>query len=189
MKDGTELAPLYKQLATVPENRALILSMAAESATQAEIADVMGVSISTVVRALVHDPAFGAQYESTLFQASVQIVEQLRQIPFNESTSFQRARIQVDALARYLELRWPSRYGKRLDVTVKSADMRGALDRARQRADDSRVLPAELAPQGSSLPTVAAGSGPVELAAADTLPDAAVGVATVEGNGELDALL
>ncbi len=83
-----------------------------------------------------------------LYDASAQLLERLREIPFSEGDAG-RARIQVDALQRYLELRWPQRYGKRMEVTVRHADMRGALDRAKQRA--GRIIEGEVVRDAKAL--------------------------------------
>jgi len=61
------------------------------------------------------------------------VLEELKSVPWVENDAA-RARVKIEALRSYLELRWPHLYGKRLDITVKSLDMREALELARQRA-------------------------------------------------------
>lgn len=117
--------------------RDLALALAGESATQQDIADVLGVSPSTVARALAIDPQFQQLYDETLYKASVQLLEKLRTIPDLER-DVSRARLKCDALSRYLELRWPERYGKRIEHTHKFADLGGALARGKARAEALR---------------------------------------------------
>ena len=118
--------------------KATALEMASESSTQLEIAESLGIAPRTLARILAEDKQFRDLYDSTLYQASSQLLEKLREIPWDEIDA-QRARVKIDALARYLELRWPHRYGKRIDVTVRTIDMRSALERARARRDASVV--------------------------------------------------
>jgi len=142
--------------------RNLFLAVAAESGTFYDIADLMGVSRSSVTRALASNPEFKAIYEAVLYAASEGLLERLREIPFQLGIDPQRARVQIEALRTYLELRWPSRYGKRLDVTVRHADMRGAMDRARARIEARAISATVIGP-------VDANSGPVMAGIVDEM--------------------
>ena len=122
----------------VSQVKSTALEMAAESSTQVEIAEALHIAPRTLARIMAEDKPFRELYDSTLYQASSQLLEKLRDIPWVEQDA-QRARVKIDALARYLELRWPHRYGKRIDVTVRTIDMRSALERARARRDASVV--------------------------------------------------
>lgn len=115
------------------EIKATALDMAANSNTQREVAESLGIAPRTLARILAEDQGFRDTYDAALYQASSQLLEKLREVPWTEVDA-QRARVKIEALSRYLELRWPHRYGKRLDVTVRAVDMRGALARARDRA-------------------------------------------------------
>lgn len=97
------------------------------------IAAESGISVKTIQKLKVQYPAFREKLERAAFEGSVIIMEQMRDTPWDELDP-QRARVKIEALCRYLELRWPERYGKRLDVTVKTLDIGDALSKARARA-------------------------------------------------------
>ncbi len=48
-------------------------------------------------------------------------------------------RLQIESIIKWLELRFPSNYGKRMELTVKTVDLTSALDEARKRLEDSLV--------------------------------------------------
>ena len=104
-----------------------------EGKTLKDVADSIGISPSNLFYLRRKFPAFAEELDRAAFDGSTAILEELRNIPFEEEDAA-RARVKIDAIARYLELRWPHRYGKRLDVTVKTLDMKDALEKARARA-------------------------------------------------------
>ncbi len=98
-----------------------------------QIADDIGISPNTIYLLRARYPAFRDELDKAAYDGSSAVLEELRHIPFDEENPA-RARVKVDALCRYLELRWPERFGKRLDVTVKTLDLGDALSKARARA-------------------------------------------------------
>lgn len=108
------------------------LEAAREGKTYKDIAEMLGMSRTSLLNLRSQDPAFKQMLEDAMFDGSTMVVEELRDVPYVEECP-QRARVKIEALCRYLELRWPHRYGKRLDVTVRTLDMRSALDKARER--------------------------------------------------------
>jgi transposase len=109
------------------------LRHAADGATHRQIAERTGVSVDSINRMKQRFPDFRNQLEQAMYDASVLDVEQLKEIPLNAAADPARARVQIEALSRYLELRWPNRYGKRVNMNVKTVDLTEAIKRARQR--------------------------------------------------------
>lgn len=109
-----------------------VLDHAQDGKTQMEIAEELGIDRKTIANLRFADPAFRDELERVMYDASSTVVEDIRQVPYIELDP-QRARVKLDALSRYLELRWPRRYGKRMDITVRSLDMGKALADARAR--------------------------------------------------------
>lgn len=124
------LAQVAQHAAEIQESAELALI---EGLPLREVCERIGISINSLARLRRKFPAFREALERAAFDGSTAILEQLRNIPWDEPDSH-RARVKLDALARYLELRWPERYGKRLDVTMKTIDIGDALDKARSRA-------------------------------------------------------
>ena len=104
-----------------------------EGKTFKQVADSIGISPSNLYYLRRKNPAFAEELDKAAFDGSTAILDELRNIPFEEEDAA-RARVKIDAIAKYLELRWPHRYGKRLDVTVKTLDLGDALNKARARA-------------------------------------------------------
>ena len=103
-----------------------------------------GVSYKQLCKQLHIDPAlmrliraedtdFDNKLSAAMESASILAVDEIRDIPYSEDNPH-RARVKIDALRTYLELRWPRLYGKKLDITIQTLDMRQALDLARERA-------------------------------------------------------
>lgn len=124
------LAHISKHTAEIQEAAELALL---EGLTLQEVCERIGISINALARLRRTQPLFREALERAAYDGSGAILEQLRNIPWDEQDSG-RARVKLDALSRYLELRWPERYGKRLDVTMKTIDMGDALAKARERA-------------------------------------------------------
>lgn len=121
---------VQEQREDIQETASVLL---AEGKTLQQVADYIGIAFNTLTHLRRKYPAFRDELERAAFEGSTAILEQMRDIPFNEPEAA-RARVKIDALCRYLELRWPSRFGKRVDVTVKTLDMGDALAKARERA-------------------------------------------------------
>ena len=119
---GTDIATL-KQTA---------INEAVTGATYRHIAELLGISRTELFNIRQADPAFRDALETAMFDGSTMVVEELREVPQNEPCPI-RARVKIEALRLYLELRWPHRYGKQLNVTVKTLDMSDALAKARAR--------------------------------------------------------
>lgn len=124
------LAHLTQHTAEIQESAELALL---EGLPLREVCERIGISINALARLRRKFPAFREALERAAYDGSTAILEQLRNIPWDEVDS-QRARVKLEALSRYLELRWPERYGKRLDVTMKTIDIGDALTKARARA-------------------------------------------------------
>ena len=115
------------------DQRDTALDMAHQGDTFKEIAEKLGITPGTLLRRRREDPTFARMLDDAMLDGSAMVLEQIKTVPFTEENA-QRARVQIDALCRYLELRWPSRYGKQVNVNLKVLDMRSAIDKARQRA-------------------------------------------------------
>lgn len=98
-----------------------------------QAADYIGVTRTTLMYLRRKYPALREELERATFEGTVAILEEIRDTPFRENNPH-RARVKIEAMCKYLELRWPERFGKRLDVTVKTIDMQDALSQARARA-------------------------------------------------------
>lgn len=101
--------------------------------TLQQVADYIGIGRTTLMYLRRRYPAFKNELELATLEGSTALLEQIRDIPFSEANPH-RARVKIEGLCKYLELRWPERFGKRLDVTVKTLDMNDALAQARVRA-------------------------------------------------------
>lgn len=100
--------------------------------TLTEIMEQTGVSADKLTNLRRVDPPFAEQLEQEQLDASRLAVEEIKLVPYREPDP-RVARVKIDALAKYLELRWPDRYGKRVNMTVQHLDLRGALAEARER--------------------------------------------------------
>lgn len=109
------------------------LEKAEDGATYGEICKALKIGPRTLRHICREDERFRQQLEQAMEAASTMVLEELKNVPFSE-TDAAMARVKIEALRTYLELRWPHLYGKRLDITVRTLDMRQALDMARQRA-------------------------------------------------------
>ncbi len=115
------------------EIRTKALELARSGDGYKTIADKLGIAVDTLQALRLMDDNFERMLERAMFQASPLILDELKEVP-NTERDAAMARVRIEALRTYLELRWPERYGKRLDVTVRTLDMRGALESARKRA-------------------------------------------------------
>lgn len=110
-----------------------LVDMLSDGATIGECAEAIGVPTSTISRLRAKYPDFSQVLDSAAFDGSVHLLEKLLQTPELEACP-QRARVKIDAIRTYLEMRWPSRYGKRHNVEVTTIDLTPSIERARQRA-------------------------------------------------------
>jgi len=110
-----------------------VATMLLEGKSLRDCAAACGMAMNTLARLRIDYPDLREEQERAAFEGSTTLLEDMRDTPFTE-TDPARARVKIDALCRYLEMRWPERFGKRLDVTVKTLDLGSALNRARQRA-------------------------------------------------------
>lgn len=101
--------------------------------TLQQVADTIGISRSALAIIRRKYPDFAEELDRASFDGAMFILEEIRQTPDLVDCP-QRARVKIDALCRYLELRWPHRFGKRLEIEVKHLDMGSALAAAEQRA-------------------------------------------------------
>ena len=124
------LAHLKNHTAEIQESAELALL---EGLSLREVCERIGISNNSLARLRRKFPTFREALERAAYDGSTAILEQLRNTPWDEQDPG-RARVKIDALSRYLELRWPERYGKRLDVTMKTLDIGDALSKARERA-------------------------------------------------------
>lgn len=97
------------------------------------VATELGISPNTLRHLRRTDPEFREELERAAFEGSTALLDEMRETPYLEPDP-RRARVKIDALRSYLELRWPDRFGKRLDVTVRTIDLGDAIAKARQRA-------------------------------------------------------
>ena len=105
----------------------------ADGKTIAEIAAHIGIDAPTIRWLKRNYPSFNQALDQAAADGSVAVLEQMKCIPWEEPNAH-LARVKIEALCKYLEMRWPDRYGKRLDVTVKTLDLGPALERAQQNA-------------------------------------------------------
>ena len=125
------------QLARNPDLRErveeTVAAFLSEGNTLTEAADAVGVPRTTLAALRRKFPDFAHALDQASFDGAVFILEELKQTPYSE-IDVQRARVKIDALQRYLELRWPERFGKRMEVRIKTIDIGNALEKARTRA-------------------------------------------------------
>lgn len=107
--------------------------MAAEGMTLHQIADAIGISQRTLARIRRKYPEIAQALDVAAFDGALWVLDRMRDTPETEPDA-QRARVKIDALCRWLELRWPHRFGKRLEIEHKGLDMGSALERSEQRA-------------------------------------------------------
>ena len=115
------------------EQRQAAIESAHAGETFKDIAEKLGIGRGTLLMIRRRDPEFAKQLDDAMFDGSTSILEDLKEVPYIEPDPA-RARVKLEALRSYLELRWPSRYGKQVNVNLKVLDMRSAIDKARQRA-------------------------------------------------------
>ena len=118
------------------------LELASSGKIYKEIAKELKISPNTLRNICLDDAKFKSEIEQAMESASIMVLEDIKQVPYKEMDAA-RARVKIEALRTYLELRWPGLYGKRIDVTIRTLDMRQALDMARQRVKD-RAQPIDL---------------------------------------------
>ena len=110
----------------------------AQGLTQRQVADKIGISKDHLCRLRRKYPAFRAATDIAAKEGSIAILEKIREVAEDTLTGkvdATHARISMEGLAKYLELRWPEKYGKRtVDLNVKTIDMGDALSKARARA-------------------------------------------------------
>lgn len=109
------------------------IELAHQGETFRDIAAALKITPGTLLKRRREDPVFMRMMDEAMLDGSAMILEELRSIPYTEAHPG-RARVKIDALRAYLELRWPSRYGKQVNVNLKVLDMRSAIDKARERA-------------------------------------------------------
>jgi hypothetical protein len=119
-------------LTNYDDAKAKAIELADTGATYADMARTLRIGISTLIKLRRKDADFRDQLEHAMQAASHIVLDDIKKIPWEESSA-QMAKVKIDALRTYLELRWPQLYGKRIDVTVRTLDMRQALDLARER--------------------------------------------------------
>ena len=127
------------KLPVTAEIVATTLAMASECKTQKEIATELAISVSTLQRVLRADDSFRTTYETVLYDASSLLLEELTTIPRTEIDS-RRARVICDNIERYLRLRYPKRFGPRIDVTVTTVNLAAAIAAGQARAAAARVV-------------------------------------------------
>lgn len=128
-----------------PDLARLALQLAAEAKSRKEICQDIGISSQALQQMCRELPGFRDALETAMSDASQLVLEQIKELPWIEP-DIQLARLKIDALTRYLELRWPQQYGKRINLAVTTMDLTGALADARKRAGliiEQRVLPIE----------------------------------------------
>lgn len=120
------------------DTKRFLVDRVAAGDTRRKIAELMDVSVDTVHAMIARDDALRVEVERAEEKAASIVLDEIRAIPTRDDISAHRARVNIEAYRTYLELRFPSRYGKSINLNVKTLDMNKALEQARERA--SRVL-------------------------------------------------
>ena len=139
------------------------LDLAETGSTHKAICTQLGISINTLRGILRDDAGFAMLFRQAMEAGSTIVLEELKEIPYSEPDA-QRARVKIDALRYYLELRWPHLYGKRMELTIKTLDMRQALDLAQARVK-SRGQAIDMAKDNSGVYTDIQSVDPATIAA------------------------
>ncbi len=105
----------------------------ATGVTLRQIEKDTGVSRSLIYKLRRQIPEFAAYLDQASYDGTIAVLEELKETPYLEENPH-RARVKIDALRQYLELRWPERFGKRMEVRIKTIDIGNALEKARTRA-------------------------------------------------------
>lgn len=101
------------------------------------IAAKIGISPTTIYNMRRQYPAFRMAVERAMEDGATAILEKVKEVvhdPLLDKMDPARARARMDAARTYLEMRWPEKFGKRLEMTVKTLDLGDALSKARERA-------------------------------------------------------
>lgn len=126
-----------QQITLVPDARETALEMFRDGATHQDVADALGVSRATWLRLRRRDKALKEAVEEARAEGAEILIDMYQRTPYEEPDAA-RARVKLEALRGTLELRYPERYGKRYhDVTHRTLDMSGALERANRRVLDA----------------------------------------------------
>lgn len=110
-----------------------ITDLLSDGASLQQVADAMGIDRMLISRLRTQYPEFAQALDSAAFEGSIHILEEIREAPYQELDPA-RARVIIDALRVYLEMRWPQRYGKKMEITHKTVDIGDLLEKSRRRA-------------------------------------------------------
>lgn len=130
-----------KEIAVI---QATAIEQAETGATYQAIADGLGISIHELNAIRRANPAFRQMLADAMLEGSEHILEAMLKVPDTESKDPAWVRVKIEAMRLYLEMRWPDRYGKRMQVTVRHLDMSQALAKARERASQAHETQGKL---------------------------------------------
>ncbi len=143
MTAGTPFAPSLLQ-------REEALAAAADGLLRRQVAAMMGVSQQAFNKYLLRNQDFGAALREAELVGAECYLDRVREYidglgDPNQPVDVLLARVRLDNMFRWLAVRFPRQYGAKLSLDVThTVDIRGAIDRARQRVmAQGAVLPGE----------------------------------------------